>query len=91
MNKLKSTLLLILAILLTFSSYTNYRLAGSAPAQIERRTAPVVFVATAYEQVVARSDPHTNERDLKHGLRLNLSLTMFLLFMILTSLKERSK
>ena len=99
MNTLKSLLLLTLAFLVAFSSYSNYQML----ARTQLHQPPVkpatqaVFHRASYdpqdrfETAVARSDSEAVLRSVMHGLRLNVSLAIFLLFAVAISMKERTK
>jgi hypothetical protein len=89
---LKSVLLLALAILAALNSYTNYQTVTRVQQRsIARPAQRTVFYAAAYEPVVAHSNQSETMHDLIHGLRVNFSLTIFLVFAVAMSMKERTK
>ena len=90
---MKSLLLLALATLAAFNSYSNYQTLARSQQRTHTATPEqrAVFYAASYEPVFARPESNALPRELLHGLRLNFSLTIFLLFAVAISTKERMR
>jgi hypothetical protein len=76
-----------------FNSYSNYQTLARAEStpRVSRPATPTVFYRAAYEPAVVRRSSNPVIHELMHGLRLNLSLTIFLLFAVAISVNERAK
>jgi len=92
-NTLKSILLLALALMVAANSYSNYQMANAQHTPALQHPVRTAYIVASYElePVVARSDSGMLMRELKHGLRVNFSLAVILLFTIATSVKEKIK
>ena len=90
-NTLKSLLLLMLALLVAVNSYSNYQ--TLARTQVVRPAVPArtAYIAASYEPVMAHPDSKSLTRELMHGLRVNFSLAIFLVFVVAASLNEKPK
>ena len=87
------------AFLVAINSYSNYQMLARTQLRQPsvKPAAQAVFYTASYdrqdrlEAVAARSDSEAILRSLMHGLRLNVSLAIFLLFAVAISMKERTK